>query len=58
VWGWGVSGLWIGLSTGLIVVGLVLLAVWTRRVGTLARLTPVTRSEAAAYQPQAERLES
>jgi MATE family multidrug resistance protein len=57
VWGLGVSGLWVGLSTGLIVVGLVLLVVWTRRVGTLARLTPVARSKGAAYQPQAESLE-
>jgi MATE family multidrug resistance protein len=35
-WNWDVQGLWVGLSTGLIVVGLVLLTVWTRRVGALA----------------------
>jgi MATE family multidrug resistance protein len=29
--GWGVVGLWVGLSMGLIVVGIVLLAVWTRQ---------------------------
>ncbi len=29
--GWGVVGLWVGLSVGLIVAGLVLLAVWWRR---------------------------
>jgi len=31
--GWGAPGLWWGLSAGLIVAGLVLLAAWTRRVG-------------------------
>jgi multidrug resistance protein, MATE family len=31
--GLGVIGLWIGLSIGLIVVGVILLAVWTRRIG-------------------------
>ena len=31
VWGWGVIGLWIGLSVGLILVGLVLLVTWARR---------------------------
>ena len=29
--GWGVIGLWVGLSTGLILVGVVLVAVWWRR---------------------------
>ncbi|MFH1731573.1 MAG: MATE family efflux transporter [Planctomycetota bacterium] len=57
VWGWGVSGLWVGLSTGLILVGLVLLFVWTRRVGTLAGATLAARSAAAGYRPQAEGLE-
>jgi MATE family multidrug resistance protein len=32
---WGVVGLWVGLSLGLIVVALVLLAAWTRRVQLL-----------------------
>jgi MATE family multidrug resistance protein len=35
--GWGVFGLWIGLSTGLIIVGAVLLFVWMRHVQTLKR---------------------
>ena len=30
-WGWGVQGLWLGLTTGLTVVGLTLLGVWARR---------------------------
>jgi MATE family multidrug resistance protein len=34
---WGVVGLWIGLSIGLIGVGIVLLFVWTRRVRHLNR---------------------
>ena len=32
VWNWDVIGLWVGLSIGLILVGLVLLSTWTRRV--------------------------
>jgi MATE family multidrug resistance protein len=35
--GLDVIGLWWGLSTGLIICGIGLLAVWTRRVGALAR---------------------
>ena len=35
VWERGVIGLWIGLSAGLIVVSLVLLAVWIRRIAQL-----------------------
>jgi multidrug resistance protein, MATE family len=31
--GWGIIGLWIGLASSLIVVGLVLLVVWIRRAG-------------------------
>ena len=31
--GWGARGLWWGLSAGLIIAGVVLLAVWTRRIG-------------------------
>jgi len=34
--GWGVQGLWIGLSTGLIIVGGVLLIVWARHSRTIA----------------------
>jgi len=33
--GWGAPGLWWGLSAGLIVAGVVLLAAWARRVGRL-----------------------
>ena len=32
VWGWGVIGLWVGLSTGLILVGVALVAAWWQRV--------------------------
>jgi MATE family multidrug resistance protein len=32
---WGVTGLWVGLCTGLIIVGVVLLWVWTRHVHRL-----------------------
>jgi multidrug resistance protein, MATE family len=34
--GYGVVGLWWGLSTGLIICGVALLAVWSRRVRELA----------------------
>jgi multidrug resistance protein, MATE family len=41
--GWGVLGLWIGLSLGLILVGAVLLWVWSRKVVSLKKeSTPVT----------------
>jgi multidrug resistance protein, MATE family len=36
--GWGVIGLWIGLSTGLIIVGLVLVRTWAMRQGRLDSL--------------------
>lgn len=40
---WGVIGLWIGLSTGLIIVGVVLLLVWMRHVTHLrASMPPAT----------------
>jgi MATE family multidrug resistance protein len=35
--GWGVFGLWIGLSAGLILVGLVLLRIWSLKVVNLKR---------------------
>jgi MATE family multidrug resistance protein len=35
VWGFGVIGLWWGLSTGLIICGVALLTVWSRRVAAL-----------------------
>lgn len=31
VWGWGVVGLWVGLSIGLTLVGAILVAIWWRR---------------------------
>lgn len=31
--GWGASGLWWGLSVGLIIAGVVLLTIWTRKIG-------------------------
>ncbi|MBX5497144.1 MAG: MATE family efflux transporter [Bryobacteraceae bacterium] len=42
--GWGIRGLWIGLSLGLIVVGCVLLGVWARRSKEALReaVQPVT----------------
>jgi MATE family multidrug resistance protein len=36
-WRWGVIGLWLGLSLGLIVVALVLVVAWRRRVAAFAR---------------------
>ena len=33
--GWGVYGLWVGLSLGLIVTGTILLYVWTQRSGSI-----------------------
>jgi MATE family multidrug resistance protein len=35
--GWGVVGLWMGLSAGLIAVGIVLVFTWRHRVQMLAR---------------------
>ena len=35
--GYGVSGLWVGMLVGLFVVGVILLAVWTRRLRTWRR---------------------
>jgi MATE family multidrug resistance protein len=40
--GWGVVGLWIGLSLGLISIGGVLLALWERRVGELQEAAALT----------------
>lgn len=37
VWGFGVVGLWIGLSTGLIIAGVVLVWFWNRRIHALQR---------------------
>ena len=35
--GWGVWGLWIGLSLGLIVTGVILFWVWTRKIAHYVR---------------------
>jgi MATE family multidrug resistance protein len=37
VLGWGVYGLWVGLSLGLIIVGVILLYVWTQKIGRYRR---------------------
>ena len=53
--GWGVTGLWIGLSVGLTLVGVALVGVWVRRVAEVARHLPVAGraagrpGEAATY---------
>jgi MATE family multidrug resistance protein len=44
--GWGVVGLWVGLSTGLTLVGCVLLQVWRRRVRALRNAWPASPSRA------------
>ena len=41
-WGWGVQGMWIGLASGLVLVGAALLRVWHVRV----RRRPVAESTA------------
>jgi len=46
--GWGVFGLWVGLSAGLIAVGAVLLWVWNRRVGRLRSSGPALALAPAA----------
>jgi MATE family multidrug resistance protein len=51
--GWGVSGLWVGLSVGLISVGILLLAVWARRVARLQR--SAASWPATGARPVAER---
>jgi MATE family multidrug resistance protein len=35
--GWGVTGIWVGLTTALILIGLILLAAWRREMGSGAR---------------------
>jgi MATE family multidrug resistance protein len=37
--GYGVIGLWLGLSAGLAIVGVTLVVVWARRIGALQRIT-------------------
>jgi len=41
--GWGAAGLWAGLSLALILIGLVLLAVWTRKVHAMEAAHAATR---------------
>jgi MATE family multidrug resistance protein len=36
-WGWGVHGLWVGLSIGLIAVGAILLRAWARRANSFGQ---------------------
>ena len=43
--GWGVQGLWIGLSIGLVVAALVLTVVWWKRTATLVVLKPEFRMQ-------------
>ncbi len=40
-YGWGAPGLWVGLSTGLILIGIILLAFWRRTVRRLFRHRPL-----------------
>jgi MATE family multidrug resistance protein len=42
VLGLGVIGLWIGLTVGLIVVGVILLGVWTRKIRDFAATQTIT----------------
>jgi MATE family multidrug resistance protein len=36
-YGWGVTGIWVGLTSALILIGLILLAAWHREIATRAR---------------------
>jgi MATE family multidrug resistance protein len=46
--GWGVTGLWVGLSAGLTLVGIVLVTVWARRVRMLGvELARIPQSDAS-----------
>lgn len=49
--GWGASGLWWGLSAGLIVAGVVLTTVWARRAGRLRVEESAYRRPAPAGRP-------
>jgi MATE family multidrug resistance protein len=44
--GWGVVGLWVGLSIGLILVGAVLVGVWARRVRAARAPRPLVPEQA------------
>ena len=43
--GWGVTGIWIGFSTGLIVAAFVLLTVWVRRTRVLVLSQPAEQAQ-------------
>jgi len=47
-WGWGVVGLWLGLSLGLILVGVLLVPIWHYRVEALQNVLTVDRSASTA----------
>ena len=47
-WGWGVVGLWIGLSLGLILVGALLVPVWHYRIEAVQQASMVDRSASRA----------
>jgi MATE family multidrug resistance protein len=49
VLGWGVWGLWIGLSLGLIVTGVILLWVWTIKIRQYAAVAKATADMLATY---------
>jgi len=40
-WHYGIVGLWLGLALGLMIVGVVLIAVWARRARRLSAYTPI-----------------
>ena len=48
-WGWGVVGLWLGLSLGLILVGALLVPVWHYRVEALQQVSMIDRSASTAW---------
>jgi MATE family multidrug resistance protein len=50
--GWGVLGLWIGLSTGLIVTAIVLIAAWQRLVARIDRAEAASPSVVQESEPQ------
>jgi len=49
VLGWGVWGLWIGLSLGLIVTGVILLYVWTVKIAQYSAFAKATADKPAMY---------